>query len=231
MRGNWQKDKVRADKYLRHTKAILGVYLIGEPRKEEDCLHNTDLMVLRMEAVRIACRVRSMEYWHKCYCQDGRKRQYRDEFTLRTTRPTGTKTELKKIVTGWGDYFFYGFGEEDTAKVRWWHLGDLKVFREWYDDYRTNHDGAIPGLEQANKDGSSDFRVFTWSELPAEFILAQDPAIDREPPTSPMGSYSAGQNTVEAAADASRDGKQMSLFDLNQNARPRTPGGDGGPTE
>lgn len=39
-------------------KSVLGMRLIGEPPIEEDRERNTDLIVLKMEAVRVGCRIR-----------------------------------------------------------------------------------------------------------------------------------------------------------------------------
>jgi hypothetical protein len=103
--SRWQADKRWSDKFLRDIKRILGEHLIGEPPMEEDAERNTDLIVLRMDAVRIGCRVRKHKY----------RDSYQDEFTIRAGRPSGVKTELAKIIEGWGDYFFYGFSNEDET--------------------------------------------------------------------------------------------------------------------
>ena len=103
----WQLDKRWADRFLPEIKRILGEHLIGEPPEEEDQEHNTDLMVLKMDAVRVACRVRRNQYIDR----------YGDEFTIRAGRPNGSKTELTKIVEGWGDYFFYGFSDENETAL------------------------------------------------------------------------------------------------------------------
>ena len=105
--SEWQKDKRWSDRFLPEIKRILGEHLISEPPIEEDAERNTDLMVLRLDAVRIGCRVRKYEYL----------KQYGDEFTIRAGRPTGAKTELTKIIEGWGNYFFYGFSDEPVAET------------------------------------------------------------------------------------------------------------------
>lgn len=157
---DWKADKSKSDIYLPEIKSILGLYLIGEPPLEEDQERNTDLMVLRMEAVRIGCRVRNISYLDK----------YGDEFTIRAGRPSGTKTELTKIIEGWGDYFFYGFGE--GARLVKWGLGDLKIFRLWFSQQL--YAGKIPGIKKNNTDNSSHFLAFKWADLPKEFIVANN---------------------------------------------------------
>ena len=158
----WEKDKGWSDQFLPEIKGILGQTFIGAAPPEEDMEHNTDLIVLRMEPLRIACRIRRVEYFTK----------YRDEFTIRTARPNGVKTELYKLIEDWGNYFFYGFGGDDGILV-WWSIGDLRVIRGWFNGYIVKNHGKLPGIEKSNKDGSSDFRAFKWRELPSPFIVAQ----------------------------------------------------------
>jgi len=156
--SNWQEDKKWSDKFINEIKSILGIYLIGEAPAEEDAERNTDLMVLKMDAVRVGCRIRESEYLGR----------YGNEFTIRSGRPSGIKTELAKIIEGWGDYFFYGFVSDKLIK---WTLADLKVFRLWYNTEL--YKGNKPGILKQNKDGSSNFMCFKWNELPRKFIVGQ----------------------------------------------------------
>lgn len=148
--------------FIPHMKEIAGRHLIGEAPAYEDARHNTDLIVLKLDAVRIACRVRRASY----------RERYGNEFTIRATRPSGTQTELAKILEGWGDYVLYGFeGTEDRLSA--WMLGDLRIFRLWFVRYLAAHQGNTPGQERANGDGSSRFRSFQVSDLPDDFIVAR----------------------------------------------------------
>lgn len=164
MKG-WKDDKRWSDRYLVSIKRILGEHLIGEPPVAEDQERNTDLIVLRMDAVRIACRIRKSTYLG----------DYGHEFTIRCSRPSGIKTELSKIIEGWGDYFFYGFADESGDQLAAWVLSDLRVFRLWFMRELSRLDrGKFPGREKNNVDGSSAFRVFQWDDFPPEFIVATD---------------------------------------------------------
>lgn len=154
---NFAADKRWSDRFLPEIKRILGEHLIDEAPFEEDAQHNTDLMVLRLKLIRIGCRVRRAKY----------HAQYADEFTIRSDRPSGAETELSKVVDGWGDYFFYGFSDSAETDLQDWMLGDLDVFRDWF-DYEES-----PCREKNNEDGSSMFRAFKKSELPANFMVAQ----------------------------------------------------------
>ncbi len=162
--NGWGADKKWSDQYLPPIKRILGEHLIGEPPQVEDQQRNTDLIVLKMDAVRIGCRIR------RAY-QTEHAPQYVTEFTIRTVRPSGMRTELAKIIEGWGDYFFYGFGNE-AGHVVPWALCDLRVFRLWHSSELVRRRGQQPGREMRNRDGSSNFRVFKYDDLPPGFVLA-----------------------------------------------------------
>ncbi|HEX7926472.1 MAG TPA: MT-A70 family methyltransferase [bacterium] len=155
----WQDDFQWQRGYLKQMKRICGEYLIGEAPREEDVKRNTDLIVLRMEPVRIACRVRDYAKY---------RQRYGSEFTIRYRRSSGVDTELDKIRDGWGDYMLYGFGQPN-GHFRPWGLGDLDVFRDWYQP------GC--GTERRNGDRSSDFLAFRWDQLPADFVIAKSDGV------------------------------------------------------
>jgi len=169
MKG-WERDKAISDKYLDEIKQILGLHLIGEPPIEEDQERNTDLMVLKLDAVRVACRIREYSHYfigNRC-----------NEFTIRSSRPSGMKTEFRKIVEGWGDYLFYGFGDESGLRLYHWHLIDLAVFRVYLLNMAMH--GIIPS-EIPNKDGSSSFRAFDINRFPEALIVAKKQLSDIPP--------------------------------------------------
>jgi hypothetical protein len=166
MSANWQADKAKTDRLLPAVKRILGEYLIAAAPFEEDAERNTDLIVLRLEAVRIGVRIRSAAYWENP--------NYRQQFTIRAGRPGGVKTELTKIIEGWGDYFFYGFANTDYSGLLAYMLGDLNVFRLWYSTQLAHlPPGKTPGVRIPNHDGSSDFCVFDVQQLPSNFLIAR----------------------------------------------------------
>lgn len=158
MSDGWEQDKKKSDVYLNEIKQILGLHLIGEPPVEEDQARNTDLIVLKMDAVRVACRVRNHSYCAR----------YGGEFTIRASRPSGMKTELRKVIEGWGDYMFYGFG--DGLVLTQWHLLDLNVFRSVFCNmlYR----GTAP-VQKENTDRSSTFIPFSITDFPSEFVISK----------------------------------------------------------
>lgn len=161
--ANWNEDKKWSDRFLPEIKQILGSYLIVEPPFEEDSERNTDLIILKMDSVRIGCRVRrnySME-------------KYSEQFTIRTKRPSGQKTELAKIIEGWGNYLFYGFADKEEEKLVKWCIVDLNKFRLWFNCFIVENKGLLPGIEKINKDKSSEFRAFIIKEMPSKIIFAK----------------------------------------------------------
>lgn len=163
--NGWKDDKRWSDRFLPEIKRILGEHLIGEPPIEEDQERNTDLIVLKMEAVRIACRIRRNEYLEK----------YPNEFTIRTKRPTGIKTEIEKIIEGWGDYLFYGFSNKEENKLAGWFIISLNAFRLWFMKYLRNNNGKPPGHQKINSDGSSAFAGYNVNDMPDDIVFKKYP--------------------------------------------------------
>lgn len=156
----WQRQ------FIPQIKRILANYLIDEAPFEEDTRRNTDLLVLEAKTLRIACRVRQ----HK-FVLDAR---YRDEFTIRESRPSRVETELHKMLRGWGDRIFYAFADKTESVLCAWMLGDLDEFRLWHN--RKLYElpaGQLPGTRFRNGDGSSTGRAYRIADLPAEFVVAR----------------------------------------------------------
>lgn len=158
----FQSDKRWSDRFMRKIKSLIGQVLLSEAPDREDKSHNTDLVVFKMNSVRIGCRIRRHEY-----------KKYYGQFTIRAGRPSGAKTELAKIIEGWGDFFFYGFASVDGETVSDWWLCDLNVFRLWFmrQIYKCQP-LKMPGEIRNNQDNSSSFVAFNMQELPAEFVVA-----------------------------------------------------------
>lgn len=144
--------------FLPRIKSIVAQHVIQTADLAEDIGCDTDLVV---KPTRVSCRVRRADT----------PREYWEEFTVRSWRPNDVKTELSKIVEGWGDLFFYGIAGEGTALASWF-LGDLKVFRLWFTRQIVSLKGALPGIEKSNGDGTK-FRVFRNADLPPEWVVAR----------------------------------------------------------
>jgi len=174
MRPEVSKDYEWSRQFLPTIKEVLGRHLISEAPLEEDLKHATDLIVLRLEAIRIGCRIRRNKWFAP----------YGHEFTIRSDRPNGAQTELAKVYRGWGDYYIYGFAGAGDDHLIGTFVGNLDVFRTWFAQewsrIRATHDptrpveDAYPGVEQHNWDGSASFRAFRIGDLPAEFLIGND---------------------------------------------------------
>jgi hypothetical protein len=163
MRPDVEHDFEWGRQFIPELKQIIGVHLIGEAPFEDDAKRATDLIVLRLEAIRIACRIRRHQYLEP----------YGDEFTIRTDRPSGAETELGKLISGWGDYIIYGFAsDDDSPPLVAWVLADLSVFRLWYMRELVRLKGVTPGAHKANFDGTR-FAAFPINSLPAEFVVGR----------------------------------------------------------
>ena len=86
--NGWENDKSWSDKFLPEIKRHLGQTLISTAPIQEDQERNTDLIVLTMAPLRIACRIRRFDQFAP----------YGHQFTIREGRPSGAKTELTKII-------------------------------------------------------------------------------------------------------------------------------------
>lgn len=164
--NNWEEDKKWSDKFIPEIKQILGLLFICESPNEEDKKHNTDLIVLNLNNLRFACRIRKHDYFLK----------YKNDFTIRSGRPNGTKTELSKIIEGWGDYFFYGFSDAIEIKIFHYKIINLKEFRLYFmrELYKKNLKEHNPAWkEYTNVDKSSSFFVFDTSAMPKDVIFSK----------------------------------------------------------
>jgi hypothetical protein len=161
---NYDRDFAWQRAYVPEMKRILGEHLIGEAPMYEDRNQNTDL-VLELGRVRVACRVRR----HRDLARFGA------EFTIRSKRPAGTRTELHKVIQGWGDYILYGFAAAEGATFAQWLLGDLGHFRIWHSYEMARRHGELPGTLVQNRDGTEG-RAYRIQDLPPEFVAASFPA-------------------------------------------------------
>lgn len=101
-RSDFERDHALPLRYLDHLRQICGLAVAHAAPFEDDVKRATDLIVITRRDVRFACRVRRHIHLEP----------YGHQFTIRASRPTGAKTELEKILAGWGDYLIYGFAPE-----------------------------------------------------------------------------------------------------------------------
>jgi len=164
----WKVQKKWSDRFLPEIKQILLEHLAKIARIdiapfEEDAERNTDLIVLRLDGIRIACRVRKFVYFA----------DYGGEFTIRSRTASGNKTELDKIKEGWGDYLFYGWADQTETKLYGWTLGSLEALRLHMDECFEKN--TCPWASQRDNwyDGTA-FVAFRYEDVPDYLVVYSD---------------------------------------------------------
>lgn len=163
----WLDDKKRMDKHIPQIKRYLADLFVREATVSEDQEQATDLLVLEVRPLRVACRVRRWRNPNNGMCYFNR---YGNQFTVRVTRPNGMLTELGKFRAGWGDYMFYGWESEDDSRLCAYHVFDLRVFCRtlWLHESGRR---PITVLCRENHDGSSDFNSYFIRDFLPGFIF------------------------------------------------------------
>jgi hypothetical protein len=170
---SWQGDKGWADQFMPDIKSVLGRHLLGEASLTEDAKHATDIVVLQMKDLRIAVRMRRRKY--------AENQHYLGQFTIRTERRSGVKTELAKLIEGWGDYYFYGFEGLHDGQLGIWHLIDLKEFRLGYMRLLIKCErGTCPGEQIKNADGGSSGCGFSYEWFLPSLVVASGCGINSD---------------------------------------------------
>lgn len=155
MKPTYIKDRRLEAKFQKIIKAILGNYFIRQDINV-DQQEGTDFAVFEVRPFRVAVRLRRYAYFVK----------YKDEFTIRWSRPSGVKTEYHKIIDGLVDYILYGFIDEEESKIIAYFIGDLNIFRI----IMPKPISIIP-----NNPYDSKLAVFNIRQLPKDFIIYRYP--------------------------------------------------------
>lgn len=150
----YSEDRAWSDLFIPQIQQIVGPRLLVPAPLEVDRKEATDLIVFKAEGMRIAARVR----------RSGWRDHHEREFTIRSRVPSGADTELQKIISGWGDWMFYGFAEsEEPPRIFPWIIIDLKSFRRHYVEQ------GRAGLKCQSKttQESKEFLVFNVDNFPS----------------------------------------------------------------
>lgn len=150
-RAEFRRDMDLEIKFSRTIKGILGQFFFTKDITA-DLKQGTDFLILSLNPVKVAVRLRNFKNIFK----------YSDQFTIRWSRPKGTKTEIDKIREGLVDYIFYGFVDEYKRNLIRYFIGDLKIFRKC---------NPKPFEIHWNNPPDSELAAFRISDLPSEFIL------------------------------------------------------------
>jgi hypothetical protein len=158
---SYARDREWSDRYIPAISTIVGPRLLVPAPFEVDAKQATDLIVLRARDMTIAARVR----------RHGFADRYPYEFTIRSRRDNGTKTELSKIVDGWADWMFYGHAAREGDGFDRWFLVDLHALRAAFIRDGMKAESEIKWEEKSNGDGTHfvalDLRSFRPSILVA----------------------------------------------------------------
>jgi hypothetical protein len=153
---SYTKNREWSDRFLPHVCRIIGPHLLKITPDEIDQKQAADLMVLTARDLRIAVRVR----------RPGFAERYPFEFTIRAKLDSGAKTELSKIVDGWGDWMLYGHADEAQDLLCAWWLIDLHSFRAALIRQATNGIKIKSG-NMPNGDGTH-FKWFDIRSFPSD---------------------------------------------------------------
>lgn len=139
-----------SDQFIPEIRRIVGAHLLSVAPDHLDMRQATDLLMLDGRDVRIAARVR----------RHGYAGRYPYDFTIRSRLPSGSPTELAKIVNGDGDWLFYGHANAaETGFALWWLL-DLRAFRAGLIRQASNGFPISSG-DRRNPDGT----CFKWFDI------------------------------------------------------------------
>lgn len=118
---DFEEDDAFSRRYLDTVAATIAPFLLVAAPFEMDVKEATDMSWLVAKRDGVAVRIR----------RHGYAEQYGHEFTIRTHRPNGVKTEAAKIIyEGHGEWLFYGHAARGNAPLlERWMLIDLRRFR------------------------------------------------------------------------------------------------------
>lgn len=158
----YEVDRRWSDAFIPAIKKIVGPLLLEESSFEVDTKQAADLVILNARDKTIAARVRRTGYADR----------YPYEFTIRAKRDTGAKTELEKIVDGFGDWMFYGHADKNGVDVSRWMVIDLSGLRAALIRQKA------PYQKQSNGDGTH-FIAFDIRKLPESCLISSSFCLDR----------------------------------------------------
>jgi hypothetical protein len=172
---SYQVDRAWSDRFLPELRRLIGPHLLVPSSLEQDTKQVADLVVLRGRDLMIACRVR----------RPGYATLFPNQFTIRSRRDNGAKTELSKITDGWGDWFFYGHADTDERGIALWWLIDLSAWRAHLIRDGQRKQKHIRHGDRSNGDGTCFhwFDIGSFQSHPPLLIAqsAQAPMTDGEP--------------------------------------------------
>lgn len=152
----WDGDQLKkwSDKFIPEVQSILGRHFIKISSLEQDMYENTDMLYCK--DLRFTYRARKFQDYLK----------FSDEITIRSYN-NGSKTELDKIVSGWGDIFFYCFSNENETALIKFIIADISKLRTYLHNSFWNR--RMPFKEISNSDGTKLIAI-KYAEIP-DFVI------------------------------------------------------------
>jgi len=149
---SWQVDKCWADKFIPEITKILtqnaGAFLDVAIANDQDDMEKATDLVVTVTSGQVAVRIR----------RDGYKKKYRD-WTIRSYRNSGSKTELEKLRDGFGRWYLYLW--TNNLMIVDWILIDLNRARESGLLFKKRHH-----IQNKNKNGGPDGTYFVAISIP-----------------------------------------------------------------
>lgn len=133
---------------------IIAPYLIQVSRPHVDKNENGDFEISFPKNGTVGCRLRTPE------CA-----KYAGDVTFRTRSKYGGRTEINKVIEGYGDFFFYGHVNDDD--VIWhWYLLDFASLRAIF----IRKPRLLHKEQKANPDGTMFIPFDAENELTSSII-------------------------------------------------------------
>lgn len=143
LKMNFEEQFAWQDQKIEQVASILGKTFFIRSSFKQDVEEATDLIVLESANAKYAVRLRKYDVYGD---------KYINEFTIRNKTKYGNKTEIHKILNGFGDYMFYGWYDDISNKIKYWSILDLNIFRIEINELIID---ATPNIK--NKDGTGFF--------------------------------------------------------------------------
>jgi hypothetical protein len=178
------------DQFFEVVRTLIGPLNVDRAPRDEDTRQATDMMMLIQRDARVGCRIRRQQY----------AARYPWEFTIRSRRDTGAKTEFEKVVMeGFCDRIFYGFAAQpEPGPLSRWFYVNVAHFRGHLASPK--HFQAIRWGEKSNGDGTYFYHYDVRSFLPEPPILIAQSHQWHGDPLPPLQV----QGTRVAAKDSNR---------------------------
>lgn len=153
----YARDRGWSDRYLDEVRRIVGPFLLKPAPFEVDTQQAGDLVLMTSADLRIAVRVR----------RSSSSERFPDQITIRSRRDNGAATELEKIISGLGDWFFYGHAVPSNPRLVRWFLLDLDTFRAACAASRARRLAGRSPLFKAGSVNNGDGTSFAWFDVPS----------------------------------------------------------------